>query len=83
MKAEDYLKLFGWPYMIAPRVELFNGDMFSFDWSDADFIFANCCCFDEYMMERMYKKSLKCRKGTWFMTVTNKLPHVGDYNGSF
>ena len=27
------------------------------------------------MMERIYETSLKCKKGTWFMTMSKRLPH--------
>ena len=50
--------------------------MFNIDWSDADMIFANSTCFDLAMMENIYEKSLRCKKGTWMLTTTNKLPHT-------
>ena len=28
------------------------------------------------MMEAIYQKTLKCKKGTWFITMSKKLPHA-------
>jgi hypothetical protein len=28
------------------------------------------------MMERIYQQSLKCKKGTWFVTMSKRLPHA-------
>ena len=50
--------------------------MFAIDWTDSDFIFANSTCFQAPMMERLYQMSLKCKKGTWFMTLSKRLPHA-------
>ena len=55
------------------------GDIFSYDWADADFIFCNSTCFTNEMMERIYEQSLKAKKGTWFATMSKKLPHVEFY----
>lgn len=32
------------------------------------------------MMEQIYQKSLKAKKGTWFMTMTKRLPHAETIN---
>ena len=50
--------------------------MFNIDWTDADMIFANSTCFDQAMMENIYEQSLRCKKGTWMITTTNKLPYA-------
>ena len=48
--------------------------MFGIDWTNADFIYANSTCFQESMMDRIYQMSLKCKRGTWFMTMSKPLP---------
>ena len=52
---EEYQELFGWSKDAAPTFEVNKGDMFEFDWSDSDFIFANSTCFQSRMMEELYK----------------------------
>ena len=50
--------------------------MFKQDWSTSDLILANSTCFYAPMMEKIYEKSLTCRKGTWFITLSKKIPHA-------
>ena len=50
--------------------------MFEVPWSDSDMVFANSTCFGGDMMEQIYQKSLKCKKGTWFVTMSKRLPHA-------
>ena len=53
------------------------GDIFEFDWaSDADLIFCNSTCFTPPMMEQIYQKALASKKGSWFLTMSKKLPHA-------
>ena len=52
------------------------GDIFQIMWHDADMVFANSTCFTQDMMERIYQQSLKCKKGTWFVTMSKRLPHA-------
>ena len=44
------------------------------DWSDGDIIFANSTCYDKDLMEHLYFKSLKLKRGSYFITLTNQLP---------
>ena len=37
-------------------------------------IFANSTCFTDKMMDKIYKQSLKCKQGTWFLTMSKRLP---------
>ena len=74
--SDEYLELFGWPKEHAASFEVVNGDMFQIDWSGADFVFANSTCFPQEMMEQIYQSSLKCKKGTWFVTMSRILPHA-------
>ena len=60
----------------APRFEVVLGDIYEHDWSDADMIFCNSTCFSAEMMERIYEKTLGCKKGTWFVTMSKRLPHA-------
>ena len=50
--------------------------MFQYNWSDADFIFANLCLFNVTLMEQVYEQSKKCKKGTWLVTMTKRLPYT-------
>ena len=72
----SYEQTFGWPVASAPRFEAVQGDIFEHDWSDSDMIFCNSTCFFPEMMERIYLKTLSCRKGTWFISMSKKLPHA-------
>ena len=60
----------------APKFDVSFGDMFTYDWHDADMIFANSTCFNNPMMENLYEQSLKCKKGTFFLTMSKKLPYA-------
>ena len=72
--ADEYQQLFGWQKDVAPQFDPIEGDMFGIDWTNADFIYANSTCFQEQMMDRIYQQSLKCKRGTWFMTMSKPLP---------
>ena len=48
---EQYRKIFGWEKEFAPRFEAVRGDMFQFDWSEADMIFANSTAFTPEMLQ--------------------------------
>ena len=74
--AEEYQELFGWQSQNAPAFEVKQGDMFLEPWHEADMVFANSTCFDVQMMERIYEQSLKCKRGTWFVTMSKRLPHA-------
>ena len=60
----------------APRFEVVLGDIYEHEWTDADMIFCNSTCFSAEMMERIYEKTLACKKGTWFLTMSKRLPHA-------
>ena len=66
--------MFGWPKADAPRFEVVLGDIYEHDWSDTDFFFCNSTCFNNAMMVEIYEKSLKAKKGSWFMTMSKRLP---------
>ena len=50
--------------------------MFEIEWHDADMLFANSTCYTVPMMETIYQQSLKCKKGSWFVTMSKRLPHA-------
>ena len=58
----------------APGFDVKLGDIITDDWSDADFIIANSTCFSEGLMQAMAKAAAKCKKGSWFVTLTKRLP---------
>lgn len=74
MDANEYQESFGWPLAQAPTFEPVLGDIFEVDWTDGDFILCNGSCFNITIMEAIYAKSLKCKKGTWFLTMSKRLP---------
>ena len=76
----EYEQSFGWPLASAPTFEVILGDIFALDWIDADFIFCNSTCFDSNMMQKLHDMACKCKKGTWFITLSNKLPHAQKVN---
>ena len=71
--------MLSWEKQNAPSFEVIQGDLFLHEWENADMIFCNSTCFPEEMMEQIYQKSLKCQKGTWFVTMSKKLPHARPY----
>ena len=73
---EEYKELLGWPKGAAPSFEPILGDMYEQNWHEADMIFANSTCFTVPMMERIYQQSLKCKRGTWFVTMSKRLPYA-------
>ena len=76
----EYEQIYGWPVSAAPRFEVVLGDIYEHDWSDSDMIFCNSTCFPQEMMDRIYEKTLKCKKGTWFVTMSKKLPNAEKVN---
>ena len=76
MEPETYQQIFGWPASAAPRFDVVLGDIYEHDWSDSDMIFCNSTCFSAEMMERIYEKTLSCKKGAWFVTMSKRLPHA-------
>ena len=74
--ASEYEQVFGWPVVSAPKFDVCQGDVFAMDWSDADMIFCNSTCFSADMMEQLYQQTLKVKKGTWFVTMSKRLPHA-------
>lgn len=50
------------------------GDFTKVGWSDADVIFANSTCFDEYLMKDLARAAASMAVGTFAITFTKKLP---------
>lgn len=50
------------------------GDILEYDWSKADFILANSTCFDMDFISKINQKASICKVGTWFITLTKRLP---------
>ena len=78
MDEAKYIKLFGMEKSKAPVFDVKLGDIIKDDWSGADFIIANSTCFSEGLMESMAKAAMKCKKGSWFVTLTKRLPTADD-----
>ena len=76
VESSEYEQVFGWPVAAAPRFDVVLGDIYEHDWADADMIFCNSTCFSMDMMERIYEKTLTVKKGTWFVTMSKRLPHA-------
>lgn len=72
----EYEGIFGWPAVSAPRFEVVLGDIFEIEWHDVDMLFCNSTCFSATMMQTIYERTLKCKKGTWFVTMSKRLPHT-------
>ena len=73
---QEYLEKLGWQKDRASVFTPLLGDMFQVEWHDSDFIFANLCLFNVDLMQKVYSRSLKCKKGTWFVTTAKRLPHA-------
>ena len=43
-------------------------------------IFCNSTCFTTDMMEQIYQMSRKAKKGTWFVTMSKRLPNAEKIN---
>ena len=43
-------------------------------------LFVNSTCFTAEMMENIYQMGLKCKKGSWFVTMSKRLPHAEKLN---
>ena len=54
--------------------------MFAIEWHESDLIFCASSCLNATIMKGIYEKSLKCKKGTWFITTSKKLPHAAKIN---
>ena len=78
MDEAKYKSLFRMEKCKAPGFNVRLGDIITDDWSDADFIIANSTCFSEGLMQAMAKSSAKCKKGSWFVTLTKRLPTADD-----
>ena len=84
VEPDEYEQIFGWPVTAAPQFDVVLGDIFAQDWSGTDMIFCNSTCFSADMMQAIYEKTLACKKGTWFVTMSKRLPNAKelDPNGS-
>lgn len=58
----------------AVAVNFLCGDATVLDWADADVIFANSTCFDEFLMKRVADAADKMKVGSFAITFTKKLP---------
>lgn len=72
----EYEAVFARPKSAAPRFDVVLGDILVEDWSNADMVFANSTCFNATLMEGIYQRSLLCKKGTFFVTMSKRLPHA-------
>lgn len=74
--SNEYEHTFGYPLARAPSFEVVLGDIFGHDWHDADLLFVNSTCFTNLMMDQIYMKSARCKKGSWFITLSKRLPYA-------
>lgn len=61
-------------YGIIPEIKFYHADIIDYDWTNSDFILTNSTCFDPDLMTKIYEKSKTWKEGTWFLTLTKKLP---------
>ena len=59
---------------IIPEVKYINGSFFEHDWSNASMVFSNATCFDKYIMEEIFEKTLLLPKGAIFVNTSQKMP---------
>lgn len=55
------------------QVDLYEGSLLEFDWSDGDLVFANSTCFDDGLMSDMAEKARELKPGAFFVTFTKGL----------
>lgn len=72
--ASEYQEKHGWAKERAPTYLVDQGDILEEDWSDCDLIFCASLLFGAAFMKLIYEKSLKCKKGSWFITLGFRLP---------
>ena len=81
---ETYLERFGWPKEQATQsLSLELGDILEADWGECDLIFCASLLFGVDIMQRVYEKSLSCKKGSWFLTLGNRLPNTEIVNEEY
>ena len=80
VESSEYEQVFGWPSASASRFDVVLGDIFAIEWADADMIFCNSTCFTAVMMENIYQNAIKCKKGSWFVTMSKRLPNAEKIN---
>ena len=51
-----------------------QGDILKSDWSDVDLVLANSTCFEPAFMAQICDKAKYLKKGSWFLTLTKRLP---------
>lgn len=57
-----------------PEVQFILGDILEMDWADATVIFANASCYSAALMATIVQRSSPLPEGTFFITVSKKLP---------
>jgi SAM-dependent methyltransferase len=55
------------------EVEMIQGSILDYDWSDGDVCFANSTCFDDRLMQDLSAKAESLRPGAYFVTFTKPL----------
>jgi len=55
------------------EINLIQGDLLDYDWSDGDLVFANSTCFEESLMKRMGLRGRFLKPGSIFVTLTKQL----------
>lgn len=59
---------------LAPQdLEFMMADFRSFDWSDADVVWANSTCFGQELMRHLSNYSERMKEGSYFLTLTQRL----------
>ncbi len=63
------------------QCQMINGDFLDMsvkDWRNADIVFANSTCYEDDLMKRIAKVAVGMKKGSFFVSLTRKLP-VDDF----
>lgn len=63
-------------------VQLLEGSIIDYDWSDGDVVFANSTCFDSELMDSITKKATQLKPGAFVITFTKEL-HMEKYPSYF
>jgi hypothetical protein len=46
------------------------------EWSDASFVFSNCTTFENNILEDIFKKVQKLKRGSFFVHTSNNFPDI-------
>ena len=65
----------GWRKDQAASIVYEHGNILEAEWGEGDLIFIASLLFGSPFMQQIHEKSLKCKKGSWLITLGARLPN--------